>query len=375
MWFITSIFANLLGRPSRTLLTLSGIAIAVAAVVSLLGIVRGFERSLSDLYRGRGIDIVVQQGGRLQMISSVLPQSLGESIAQVDGVWQVHPVLFEGLSLIPDDMVGVVVQGWEPDSPAVQQLNYIRGARLESPTARQAVVGNRLAEALSVTVGGTIDLIEGESFEVIGVFDAPNVFDSGSLVVPLQALQELMLRDDEVTMFAVVGRDQSLDELRELAKRIEGSGGKLEATVAEDVAQRSAEIRVARAFAWMTSMIALMIGAVGMLNTMMMAVFERTREIAMLRALGWSRRRVLSMILGESLLLSLVGAVVGIGLAWLVVQGLTQSPAAGRVVAGEISREVMVQGLAIAIALGALGGLYPAWKAARLSPVEGLRHD
>lgn len=353
----------------------------MAAVVSLLGVVRGFERSLSDLYRGRGIDIVVQQAGRLQTISSVLPQNLGDSIAQIEGVSQVHPVLFEALSLIPDDMVGVVIQGWQPDSAAARELDVIAGSRLDSPTERQVVVGSRLAAALQLSVSDRIELIDGEPFAVVGIYASNNVFDSGSAFVPLPALQELMLRQGEVTMFAVTalpnddGRNASLEQLRQLAERIEQSNKQLEATVAEDVAQRSAEIRVARSFAWLTSMIALMIGAVGMLNTMMMAVFERTREIAMLRALGWSRRRVLGMILGESLLLSLVGAVIGIALAWLVVQGLTQLPAAGRIVTGEISPAVMGQGLALAVALGTLGGLYPAWKAARLSPVEGLRHD
>jgi putative ABC transport system permease protein len=375
MWFITFIFANLLGRPARSLLTLTGIAIAVAAVVALLGVVRGFEKSLLDLYQGRGIDIMVQQAGRLQMTSSVLPEELGQQIGAVDGVDKVYPALFEVMSLIKDDMMGVVIQGWPPGSEPVQRLQWVDGGPFTEPDARQVMVGTRLAAALNVKVGDKTDLIDGEPFEVVGVFESTNVFDSGAMFAPLRSLQELMLRRGEVTLFAVVATDQSPEAMRDLALRLQSVAPKIEASVAEDVAQRSSEIRVARSFAWLTSAIALMIGSVGMLNTMMMAVFERTREIAMLRALGWKRRRVIAMILGESTCISIVAAIVGIVLAIVVVRLLSQMPAAGRLVSSDISLGVMLQGLLLAVVLGILGGIYPAWSAAKLAPVEGLRHD
>ncbi len=375
MWFISVILANLRGRPARSLLTLSGIAIAVAAVVSLLGVVRGFERSLLELYQGRGIDVMVQQAGRLQMTSSSLPESLGEQIAKVEGVAAVHPALIEVLSLLQDDMMGVVVQGWQPESTAVRQLKLAAGQAFTDPQARQVIVGQRLAAAMGVQPGASIDLIEGEKFEVVGVFESNNVFDSGSMFIPLQALQQLMLREDEVTMFAVVARDRDPDVLRALAERIGASDSKLEAQVADEMAQKSTEIRVARSFAWLTSVIAVSIGSVGMLNTMMMAVFERTREIAMLRALGWRRRRVIAMVLGESTLLSILGAVIGIVLAIVLVRFLANLPASGRLVEGDIPFQIMAQGFVLALLLGLIGGVYPAWSASRLAPVEGLRHD
>ncbi len=375
MWFITFIFASLLGRPARSLLTLSGIAIAVAAVVSLLGVVRGFETSLLQLYQGRGIDVIVQQAGRLQMTSSVLPENLGQEIAAVEGVAAVYPALIEVLSLLEDDMMGVVVQGWPPQSAAIERLEIVSGTRFTDPEARQVIVGARLAAAMNLNIGDNTELIEGEPLEVVGIFDSSNVFDNGSMFTPLATLQQLMFRRGEVTMFAVVGDDGRPEALRELAERIEQSGAKIEVEVAEDVAQRSTEIRVARSFAWLTSAIAMMIGSVGMLNTMMMAVFERTREIAMLRALGWRRRRVMAMVLGESTVLCVIGAIVGIAAGVVMVRLLSQVPAAGRLVAGDVSPGVMLQGFVLALLLGLLGGIYPAWSAARLAPVEGLRHD
>jgi putative ABC transport system permease protein len=375
MWFITFIFANLLGRPARSLLTLSGIAIAVAAVVALLGVVRGFERSLLELYQGRGIDVMVQQAGRLQMTSSVLSENLLADIESTEGVAEVYPALIEVLSLLKDDMMGVVVQGWPPDSEPIRRLKWVAGGPYSDAEAREVLVGGRLAAAMGVKVGDTTELIEGEPFEVVGIFESSNVFDSGSMFVPIRPLQKLMFRQGEVTMFAVVAESRQPEALRSLAERLRGVAPKVEADVADDVARRSTEIRVARSFAWLTSMIAVMIGSVGMLNTMMMAVFERTREIAMLRALGWRRRRVIAMVLGESTLLCLAGAAIGIAVAVVLVKVLAQMPAAGRLVAGDISPGVMIQGVALALLLGLIGGLYPAWTAARLAPVEGLRHD
>ncbi len=110
-------------------------------------------------------------------------------------------------------------------------------------------------------------------------------------------------------------------------------------------------------------------------NTMVMAVMERTREIGTLRALGWRQARVLWMILGESLLLSLIAA----GLGILVGLGLTTAlgaiPGLGSFMKAAYTPQVIVQAIVVSLFLGAVGGLYPAWHASRLRPVEALRYE
>ncbi len=375
MWMITFIFANLRGRPARSALTISGVAVAVAAVVSLVGIVRGFETSLLDLYEQRGIDLLVHQAGRVQMTSSVLPEALERKIAEVPGVAEVYPSLVDMLSLLEDDMMGIPVQGWPLGSLPLAELKIIEGRGMLPDDQRPVMLGARLATAAGKQPGDTIEMLAGEEFTVVGIFESYNVFDSGSMVTRLEDLQRLLLRENEVTLFAVVVQDGNSESIGQTVAAISDLQQGVEASPVRELAEKSSEIKIARSFAWLTSSIALVIGSIGMLNTLMMSVFERTREIAMLRALGWKRRRIITLILGEATLLCTGGAIIGILFAWLIVRFLSQLPAAGRMVAGDISPGVMLQGFVLALLLGLLGGLYPAWSAAKLPPVEGLRHD
>lgn len=112
-----------------------------------------------------------------------------------------------------------------------------------------------------------------------------------------------------------------------------------------------------------------------MMNTMVMSVFERTREIGTLRALGWRRRKILGLVLKESLVLSLLGVAVGAALA-LGLNGLLQGiPGLGGWLEIVFSPQLIGQTLFIGVLLGMVGGLYPAWRASNLSPAEALRYE
>ena len=125
--------------------------------------------------------------------------------------------------------------------------------------------------------------------------------------------------------------------------------------------------------AWMTSLVAVVIGGVGTLNTMLTSVHERTREIGILRAIGWPRRRIVLMILAESLCLAATAAVIGclaaVGLTWL----LSQTAAGGGLLVPVIDLPIMATGLALATGIGLLGAWLPARRAARLQPTAAFR--
>jgi putative ABC transport system permease protein len=123
------------------------------------------------------------------------------------------------------------------------------------------------------------------------------------------------------------------------------------------------------------SVMAILVGGVGVLNTMLMAVFERTREIGVLRSLGWGRSAILGMILRESLLLGLLGGLAGIGIAFGLIGLASKAPLVGDMFGANWSFDIFARAIGIALALGLLGGLYPAFRATRLEPVEALRYE
>jgi putative ABC transport system permease protein len=123
------------------------------------------------------------------------------------------------------------------------------------------------------------------------------------------------------------------------------------------------------------SFLAVAVGGIGVLNTMLMSVLERTREIGVLRALGWRRRRVLGMIINESLLLGLLGGLVGILVAYGLTFLLNQIPMIGSILTPKWELVIFLRAVAVALLLGLLGGLYPAYRATRLQPVEALRYE
>ena len=127
---------------------------------------------------------------------------------------------------------------------------------------------------------------------------------------------------------------------------------------------------------WAISLLAIFIGAVGVINTMVMTVYERTREIGVLKAVGWKDSRILGMILGESIVLTLLAFVIGSIIAVVGVEVLlTLVPSVGNVITPSLSIDIFLRAFAVAVIVGVIGGLYPAYRASRLSPTEALRYE
>jgi putative ABC transport system permease protein len=143
--------------------------------------------------------------------------------------------------------------------------------------------------------------------------------------------------------------------------------------VASEVVGSSQGFRVARAMSWSTSLLAIIVGVLGVMNTMLMTVFERTHEIGILLAVGWRRRRIVYMVLCESALLGFLGGVVGVGLGVLGLLTLGALPGIRGFLEPDISPKLMLISIAIAVVVGVISGLYPAWRSSRLSPSIALQ--
>jgi len=378
MWFTTVILRNIRRRPLRSFLTLISVAMAVCAVDSLVGVSTGFKATFLNYYRGIGIDLLVVRSGSARRLTSTMDEGLAGKIAEIDGVTEVIPGLVDVVSFPEFNLELVPVSGLMPETRVFSEktMKVQNGGRmLKKSDHRGVMLGVTLAENLNKTAGDKLEIIEGdEPFQVVGVYDGFNAIQNGSMVVSVKDLQQLMGREGQISGISIrVAQPEDKQQMATIAQQIEDLENGISVRPTRDHVESLPEIKTAIAFAWVTSAIATIIGAIGMLNTMFMSVQERTLEIGILRAVGWSRLRVVGMILYEAIVLSIIGGVAGAVAAIVLVRVLTMLPAVNGLIEGHISLMVIAQGFAIALVVGFIGGLLPAITASRLSPNEALR--
>jgi putative ABC transport system permease protein len=374
MRLISLVYKNIARRRIRSALTVTGMAVAVAAVIALVGIADGFKRSFLDMYQAHGVDVVVVRGRSADRMTSELDQGIGAKIAMIPGVTAVEPVLLDVVSLEELGPVGVVVQGLEPTGDLARERSLSAGTWFGADDKKVAMLGRILAANLGKSAGDEVEIYENERFRIVGVYDGGNIFDNGAMIVPLAELQRMLDQSHQVTAFNVrVDRSQGETVVPGVVQAINGQGLGVSAMATENYVATDSKIQIASAMAWSISAIALVIGAVGMLNTMIVSVFERTSEIGILRAIGWRRGRIVRMIILEAGLLSVAGGVIGTLLALAMTQLLSRAPTTAGLVSGYVAPGVVSQGLCIAVLIGILGAIYPAIRAARLLPTVALR--
>jgi putative ABC transport system permease protein len=354
------------------LLTIIGLAVAVASTVALVGIASRFEQSYYDLYNQTGVDLVVQESGGSQLLNRGIDEDFGDTLRAQPNVSEAVGGLVDVVNFEDIDLFMVVLNGWPEKSPLYDHLKVVSGRLLQPGDTDQVILGRVLAANMGKKVGDKIELY-GKPVEIVGIYESFSVYENGALVVPLGELQKRMDRPKRVTAFLIHAKDKSPEAVAKLKTSIEALAPNITAEPIRAFVSSVSHIKVSRAMAWMTSGIALFIGAIGMLNTMVMAVHERIKEIGTLRAMGWRKARVVRMILGESLMLSLFGAILGCGLAVGMTRYFSHFPATSGFVEGEIAWQFIALGFAMAVFVGVSGAAYPAWWGASLSPIEALR--
>ena len=377
MRFYSFVLKNVVRRRVRSTLTVIGMAVAVGAVVALIGVSSGTERSFKDIYKRQNVAVLVEQRGAKQRLTSVLDEKLGLQIAKIPGVEQVNPGLVDFTSLEELGADAVVVNGWEADTPLMKKLDILPGGRLlKADDVHCVLLGEELAGALEKHVGDKIPLFDSGAYTIVGTFHSPISYENRSMVFPLHELQRVMDRQGKVTGFAVmVDHPDNEAEVQQICDNIKLLGPRILARPAAEAVSSTAEIRFIRATSWITSAIAIVIGAVGMLNTMIMSVSERTQEIGILRAIGWRKWRIVRMILVESVLMSLTGGVLGTIAAVGLTRLLGRHPAVAGLIDTHIALGVLAFGIVSALCVGILGAAYPAYRGAQLLPTEALRHE
>lgn len=383
MYFVTFIARNLTRRPARTALTVLGLSVAVGSMVALLGISHNVDAAVRESFDKRNVDLVVTAAGKTSQLNSDFSEDLVRQAEALPNVIEVAPATVDLLDLTRDsgNSDPVMVQGWKPDNFGFAQMTVRSGRAIRAGDSGKVMLGGKLADGLGKGVGDTVTIL-GERFEVVGVFDSFVVFENGGAILTLTEAQKLSGK--RITGFSVRVAKTSPDSTAEVEAVKAAIGGlrdandptvRLSAQTSQEYSQTAPHLKMLRAMVWMVSAVAILIGVIGMLNTMVMSVLERTQEIGILRAVGWPRGRVVKMVLGEAVLLGVAAAAVGTAGAVAVTYGLSLSPKVSGFIEGGVAPVVVAQGLAVTVLLGLVGGAYPAVRAARLLPTEAIRHD
>ncbi len=365
----TLVLRNLLRRPARTLLTAAGVALGVGLIVALLSISTGVQRTADQLIHVGHADFGLFQGDVSDFSRSLLPESLGDKVAQVPGVASVARLKL--LASTASDENGFFVFGLDPTEFVWRRLVLLDGT---APGRGQALVGDRGAEDMHLRLGDPLRVTPARTFRVSGIYHSGDSFEDAGAVLPLRVAEELAGRPGEITTVAVTVRPglSTATVAKDLERRFPGTVAVTEPSQAIKVDTSS---RLIVDTGWIISLLALIVGGIGVTNTMAMSVFERVREIGILRAVGWRTWRIGALIVGEALGIALVALGVGLGLGVLAAHVFSDHTSTSGLVRPDFTAGVFAWGLAFALGVALIGAAYPTWRAVSLTPIEALRRE
>ncbi len=367
------VFKNLIRRKGRTFLTLIGIAIGVAAIVALGAMAEGMRAGYTAMARGSQADLVLSQAEAMDITLSTIEETVGEQLAGWPEVAGVDGVLMGNVQT--EGSPFFYIFGYDPEGFAIDHFRIVEGQALDEVhglRGKPLLLGKSAADNLGKKAGDSLR-ITGGTFRIVGIYETGDAFEEGGAVIPLEEAQQLLLQPRRVSVYYLQLRDPS-DEAR-LRQRVERYLPEQSLSSTSEFADTQDLVKYMAAMAWAIAALAVIIGGLVMMNTLLMSVFERTREIGLLRAVGWRRSQVMRLILGESLVLALLGGLLGTGLGILGVQSLRRSGLSFGAFGGTLTPEIFVQAYVTVLVLGLIGGLYPAWWASRLLPLEALRYE
>lgn len=376
-------FHGLRARPLRAILSSLGIAIGIAAMISVIGISTSSQALIKDKLSELGTNLLtVTAGSDLLGQDAPLPADSLAAIRRIEGVQHASSTatltdifVFRNAELDRGRTGGLSVAAADLDLLEASGASVLAGSWLNEATAQfpTVVLGRTSAERLGIQTPGSQIWLGEQTFTVVGILDASPLapeLDSMALIgEPIAAA--LFAYTGNPTMIYERSDEHRVAAVRTLLPPTISPESPSEVKVSRPSDALAAKNTVDQAFTGLlvgVGSIALLVGGIGVANTMVISVLERRREIGLRRSLGATRRHIRLQFLFEAMLLAAYGGLAGTALGWLITAITARSN--GWIVA--IPGEVLVAGVAVTIVVGAIAGVLPAVRAAKTSPTAAL---
>jgi putative ABC transport system permease protein len=369
MIFLRLIFTNLLRHRVRTLVSIAGIAFSVAAMITVVTILQGAVAMFSGILSNDS-ELIVFERNVSDLFFSNVPD---DTVAEIGGwpiVQHADPLLFGIVS--SEDHPIITCFGVTSDDARLRNATWLKGSRTHFANDDAVVLGERAAEFLNAEAGSQVQIGHG-TFAVLGIIKTANGFEDGGVFMPLRTAQTFFHKQGVSSVATVKLRNK--DDAAQFKRAVKEKYPNLIALEDDEFDRSYSQFKILTATAWAVGGCGLLLGGLGVANTMIMSVLTRIREIAILRVNGFSNWQIAAMIFGESALLSLAGAAAGLVIGFDALFALRFVSALHGYIDPHLKFFVLLTVVALAFVTGAAGALYPAFYAIRLQAVEALRFE